>query len=355
MSERRSVDTAAIAHALRRWLFSGKCQSESGAFCGWRDAGTGQLAFEYPEITGYLLTFVAGLPDLTPDELAAARRGADWLVGRLGRGDYSARSGWDGGAVYTFDLGMVASGLISFGRLHGDEYVETGMRVVRFLVSESEAAGKVPAVARGPEAGHPGWATEGRAHLLKLVQCLLLGDELGVIGARDWAKSLIGEAAVLQQSDGRFVTDPRDEVTMLHPHQYALEGLWIWGRATSEQSALERARRGVEWVLAHQLESGGFPRFVRVSNGEASPEQGDATAQVMRLRSLTLGLDTPIPELERAAERLVGTMTVGSAERAAVYQPSSSSSHENAWVTMFAAQAIDLISKRRALPWSELV
>ena len=139
MSEPRSVDTTAIAHALRRWLFSGACQSESGAFCAWRDAGTGQLAFEYPEITGYLLTFAAGLDDLQESESAAAHRAADWLVSRLRRGDRSAREGWDAGAVYTFDLAMVANGLLAFGRRFGDEYLEVGAEVVDFLLARGSS------------------------------------------------------------------------------------------------------------------------------------------------------------------------------------------------------------------------
>ena len=352
MSEPRPVGTTAIARDLRRWLFSGACQSESGAFCAWRDVRTGHLAFEYPEITGYLLTFAAGLDDLQESEVAAARRGADWLVSRLRRGDRSAREGWDGGTVYTFDLAMVATGLMSFGRLRGDEYLEWGVKLVRFLVAESEAAGKMPAVARGLEARHTGWATEGRAHLLKLVQCLLLADELGIAGARDCARALIGEASSLQQSDGRFVTDLRDDVTMLHPHHYALEGLWIWGRATSEQWALERAQKGVEWAFAHQLASSGFPRFVSAAGREKGPEQADATAQAIRMAGI---LDLESERLGRGVARLGELTIAGAGARAMVYQPAAATLHENTWATLFAAEALMLRSTLKSAEWRCLV
>jgi hypothetical protein len=340
MPELRSPDTATIARGLRRWLFSGACQSESGAFCAWRDASTGRLAFEYPEITGYLLTFAAGLDDLEEHEITASRRGADWLVSRLRQGDRSAREGWDGGAVYTFDLAMLANGLLAFGRRFDDEYVEAGAAVVDFLHAEIRAAGHLPAVARGPVPAHTGWATEGRAHLLKAVQCLLLASEAAGRETREAAASLIAEAETLQQPDGRFITGPGDGLTMLHPHHYALEGLWIWGRATGEEWAMERARAGVEWAFCNQLPSRGFPRFVLQGGDGTGPEQADASAQAVRMAYL---VELEPERLGLAVERL-GELTIGDQiERASVYQPETNLCHENVWSTLFAAQALDLV------------
>jgi len=351
--DRSRLDPESVSVALRRWLFSGRCQSASGAYCAWRDAETGQLAFEYPEINGYLLTFAAGLPDLEPVEAAAARRAADWLLRRLAVGDLSARTGWDGGAVYTFDLAMIATGLLSFGRRFGGEYVERGIELVDFLEDEIRAGGRLPAVARGPAAAHTGWAVQGRAHLLKVVQCFLLVDELSDSTLVGLAQQLIEESIALQGPDGRFVTRPDDELTMLHPHLYALEGLWIWGTACSTPWALERARAGVEWVLKTQLASGGFPRFVRVAGGELGPEQADATAQAVRLARL---VGAPEPALARALAWL-GKATTGEEDaRAVVYQPSSGARHENVWATLFTAQALGLAATtEQGYGWEELV
>src|SRR3954469_15409943 len=105
-----------LASDLRLWLASGELQSPDGAYCAWRDAQTGELACAYPEITGYALTWLAGRRGRTEAEVSAGRRAADWVTARLGARDRSARRGWEEGAVYTFDLGMIAAGLISFGR-----------------------------------------------------------------------------------------------------------------------------------------------------------------------------------------------------------------------------------------------
>jgi hypothetical protein len=336
---------------LRRWLLSGDCQSEAGAFCAWRDAKTGQLAFEYPEINGYLLTFAASLDDLEAHEIDAARLAADWLAERLARGDLSARASWDGGAIYTFDLAMIAAGLISFGRRFGAKYLHAGERLVDFLAAEIDSAGRLPAVGRGPWASHTGWASEGRAHLLKTVQCfLLVSAEVGSSQAMI-PLALVEEAEQLQQPDGRFVTQPRADLTMLHPHLYALEGLWIWGTACSHGWALDRARLGLEWVFDQQLPSGGFPRFVRIGADLPGPEQADVTAQAIRLACL---LRASLPGLDRAVERLSG-LTVGDQHScAAVYQPGHGNVHQNVWVSLFAAQALTATA-RPHLEWGGLV
>ena len=343
-----------LGEALQRWLFSGRPQSERGAYCAWRDRARDELVFEYPEINGYALTYTAGLAVPRPDEIATARRAASWLTERLGRGDYSAREGWDADAIYTFDVAMIANGLMSFGRRFGDErHLEAGLAATEFLVAETDAAGRLPAVARGPQATHKGWATEGRAHLLKAVQCLLLADELAATGTTAQARLLIEEARGLQQPDGRFLTDPRDNITMLHPHHYALEGLWIWSEATGERWAADRARRGVEWAFAQQLQTGGFPRFVASHGGEPGVEQADATAQAVRMAFL-LGVEPR--GLDRAVER-IAELTVGDERvRACVYQPLPEPPHENVWATLFAAQAFELAAAEApALDWWGLV
>src|SRR5713101_6051087 len=71
------------AAGLRAWIASGVCQSESGAFVAWVDFANGRLSYDYPEITGYALTFLASQASLSDDECSVGHRAAAWLVDRV--------------------------------------------------------------------------------------------------------------------------------------------------------------------------------------------------------------------------------------------------------------------------------
>ncbi len=356
-----NIAPLSVADALRRWIGAGACQSPSGAFCAWRDTQANTLAFEYPEITGYALTYLAGRKNLTAKEAEVGKRAADWLIARLQADNYSAHDGWDNGAVYNFDLAMIANGLMLFGeRLKIRRYTKWGIGLVNYLREQIDFEGNLPAVSQK----HPvaslrpsSWSTTGQAHLLKAAQCLLLAEHLTLRRAAETAELLVENSKRLQLYNGRFITQPEDSLTMLHPHLYALEGLWIFGTARRDAEALERARTGLRWLWSHQLESGGFPRAVAVAGGaestEGFPEQFDVTSQAVRM-ALALGLR--LPRLDEAIARLQAIAHTGASGTALVYHVDSPTLHQNMWVTMFGVQALELASSYTPLmSWEELV
>lgn len=309
---------------------------------------SGRRSFDYPEITGYALTYLAGRESLSEGELATGARAAEWLTARVQAGNLAARDGWDSDAVYLFDLGMIASGLLSFGRRSGvDRFVRAGLDLVRFLDGELGSGGALSSVAAaGPPSERRTWSTRGAAHLAKLVQALLLAEERPV--------GLLERVKILQREDGRFVTDSDTTTTMLHPHLYAAEGLWIWGSASGDSDSLERARAAVEWTWTHQLEQGGLPASVADGDpGGRDDEQCDVTAQAVRL-ALVLGLRAP--PVDRAVERLLELASGDDQARGIVYRPAAPDRHVNTWATLFAAQALTLAaSDSPVLSWQELV
>jgi len=348
-----SVDGAAASSGrLRAWLASGDLVAADGAICAWRDAASDGLAFAYPEITGYALTWWAGRPDPTDAEVALGRAAAGWLMQRLGAvGDLSAREGWDGGAVYTFDLGMIAAGLQSFGVRFGlDDARELGRALASRVAGYVGDDGVLPALAPdGPASGRgSSWSTEGVPHNAKCAQALLLAGE------QDAARAMLDGVSAHQREDGRFVTQPADDRVMLHPHLYAVEGLWMAGTMLGDDALLERARRGARWAWKHQLPSGGLPRHVAIASGvDDAPEQLDVTAQALRANLL---FDVDHAGAARAAARLAEVADAAGTGAALPYQPASGAHHRNAWVTMFGAQALQIAgSGPEALAWDQLV
>lgn len=351
-------ETVAFTRRLRSWLTSGACQDAGGAFYAWRDEVSGEPAFAYPEITGYALTFLAGRTDPTPQEIAAGRRAAAWLTARLAAGNWAARDTWDGGVAYTFDLAMIGTGLLRFGCRFGDlPIVTAGLSVVRALQDQMRAIGTLITIF--PKGGgcskRSGWSVDGRAHLLKCVQCLLLAGELGMPETVDSAAVLVQQSLALMDESGRFITQHLDNLTMLHPHLYAIEGLWLWGTARGDSDAIVRARAALEWMWPHQLATGGFPRHVLLQqqNAPLAIEQCDVTAQAVRVACL-LGLR--LPGFDAAIARLESLARPTGCGSAMIYQPSSPHIHHNSWATMFAAQALE-ISRSNAAPlgWKDLV
>jgi hypothetical protein len=338
-------DARTVAEGLAAWLSSGACQSPAGAFYAWVDEGSGRPAFEYPEITGYALTHFAGRQVLSGDSAEAAQRAGAWLAERIGAGRLSARDGWDDGAIYNFDLGIISNGLFALGsRLGNTGWIDAGRSLAESIAKQVPTDGCVPAL-DVTASSRSGWSVRGTAHMIKVVQCLLAADLARA------ARALCSCVAGLQQPDGRMVTDPGDDETMVHPHLYAVEGLWMYGEATADEDARERARRGVEWAFAHQLPSGGLPRHVD-TDGNLGDEQLDATAQAIRAAVLTgfqpAGFDA-------AFARLLECARPAGVGLAMPYQPTSGAKHSNAWVTMFALQAIELTLSGERLPWHLLV
>jgi hypothetical protein len=329
---------ASLADGLRAWLCSGACLSPSGAFVAWVDHASGRRSFEYPEISGYALTYLAGLESLLEREAAVGLRAGEWLVARVGAGNLVARDGWDNDAVYLFDLAMIASGLLSFGRrLQIERFIQSGLALVAYLRDELSAGGPLSAISRhGPASARHGWSTRGLPHLAKLSQAFLLAEEEGQAGGSVAAR-LIDTVTRLQRDDGRIPTDPGGQRVLLHPHLYAAEGLWIWGSARGDSAALTSARAALEWVWTQQLEHGGLPRAE--ANGkpaDASREQSDVTAQAVRLALL---LDSRSPAVDRALTRLNQLTRSNNHGTAIIYWPSSPHTHLNTWATLFTAQA----------------
>ena len=329
------------------WLFAGQLSHPSGGVAGWRERRTGRLSDEYPEISGYYLS-AAVFADATGS--AAVSRAADWLCARI-EANASASRRVDGSAIYNFDQGIIAAGLIKFGvRVGNARAVAAGIRAATRLRDQINELGHLPPLdpSAGPPHGRPAtWSTVGRLHLAKTVQCLLLAGELGVDGMREAAGRVIDDvsSAFSLASDGL-----RNEagVTNLHATCYTLEGFWIWDAANRTTGLHGILHTALGELLSYRLPSGGFPRL---ASADAGREQSDVHAQVVRLAAL-LGRASLV---RPAITRLRQVASPAELGWSVPYEPQAPEVHENAWATMFAAQALALVDGPPELEWWELI
>lgn len=329
-----------IADEILAWLLSPGVFHPTGGIAAWRSR-TGDLAFEYPEVTGYLLTCAAYAGQA---ERPVVTRAAEWLSGRVERGDHSARPG--NPTVYAFDLAIIATGLLNVGSaLRSDRYVSAGLRLAQRLRDEIVGSGSLRATSNAPTA--PTWSNLGRAHLLKCVQCLCLADEQGAPGMRDAAATLVSSVGpvTLETPDLALgETGPN-----LHATCYVAEGLWIWSSVSGDASALRTADALLAAVERVQLPSGGFPKDL---GGNRSVEQSDVSAQVARLGLLLQRKDAGRSAVLRRLEAIALPTAEG---RAIPYQPEAAQPHESSWCSMFAFQALRLAASSQPLAWRSLV
>jgi len=331
---------------LFAWLFAGGLAHPSGGIAGWRDRRTGRLSDEYPEISGYFLS-AAVFADATGAEPVA--RAAEWLIARIEANELASRRA-DGSAIYNFDLGIVAAGLIKYGVREGRApAVTAGIRAASRLRDQVNEYGHLPTLdaAGGLPLGRQAtWSTVGRLHLAKVVQCLLLADELGAAGMREAARTIVDDVRIgfslasdsLREGDGRI---------NLHAACYALEGLWIWDAAQSADKLDDVLRKGFGELVSYRRPSGGFPRNACAE----AREQSDVHAQAIRLAAL-LGRQATV---QTSIARLRQVALPSDRGWAMPYQPEASEAHENAWATMFAAQALALVDGSSDLEWWELI
>lgn len=346
---------AAMSARLRQWL-PAFAQSTSGAFYAWIDATTGAPAFEYPEITGYALTHLAAQSDPSEAEVHVGQRAGEWLAELWRTGRLAAREGWDGQAVYNFDLGMITNGLIAFGtRFGAPELVATGGAIGTLLTEQVRRDGHLESIdlSISPPSSRSAWSTEGYVHLVKVAQSLLTAGSAGVAGAMQAAEAVIAKGAQWQKEDGRFVTHPSCYAeTMLHPHLYAVEGLWAHAEATGSAESRQRARSATEWAWQQQLPSGGLPRYVVTATGAAGPEQFDVTSQAVRAAVL---LNVRPAGFDAAVERLCEVVVPAASGTCSMRYQMGEPIHRNVWASMFGCRALALTEPGSTLDWKHLV
>ena len=358
------------AEAAFRWLVNSGIQishedrAMDGGVAAWFDLTRQAYPFIYAEITGYAVCAYLFHHAETGDDrsLRAACRAADWLSHNryedngLVRTRYNLSSDqkpyfdeW----VFTFDQWVMVYGLAnlySVGR--SKVYLTQAVDMADFLLKRTVREDGLfyplyDVIRKMPHATDDKWSRQsGSFHAKALMALAKLHELTGESRYRSAADRLAQKTLLLQQADGRFITQSNTGTTHAHPHIYTLEGLLSYGLSENRKDLVLAAEKGIRWLLKFQKEDGAIPCFYQ-TDGCQPYVRADVMAQALRLSALLAArgyLKEFAEPLKRLRARLLSYQIPdgpqGGGFRYGQEETGQEHEHVNAWVTMFAGQAL---------------
>jgi hypothetical protein len=316
---------------LLSWLTSAELAAPDGHCLSWWNPG--HPGYPYPEISGLLLTL------LSIEDVAADRRAelTNALVADASVGDEVARGVARGARAYTFDTAMALRGLLLDGR-RSPAVHDLALRWTELLVRAAEehdpAAGGAWGAAELTSATH--WSESFGAHQAKVCGALVAAaDRFGrPPELRAALETYVRAATDVQRDDGRFPAHPRTNVTYVHSHCYAVEGLLMAAAGGARvEDGVGRVLAAAGWLASAQRPDGGLAAW-HDGTRAWGPVRADATAQALRI--WTLADPERFAGNRLAATRLLESLRVSG--RGLRYEPDSAD--VNAWATIFGHQAL---------------
>ena len=336
-----------------------------GGVYAWHDLRNGSYPFIYSEITGYAINAFLFFHRITgnPIYLERARLAGDWLAGARDK-KYGliptrlSRAGDDNAyydcRAFTFDQWIVVCGLCSlFTVTENRVYLKCAEEIAAALLGQTlqKDGFMYPTFnlkSGRPEATNDKWSRQPGAFHAKAA--LGLGQLYHLTHNERYfscALKLAERALMDQKEDGRFITQTSDQSTHLHPHLYALEGILYLGTAQNDKKLIDVCKKGLTWILNSALEDGTIYCFFK--NQHFVPyERADVLAQTLRLATIMGERVSHFQrfrlKLDRIREKLLlYQVSSGPQEGGFFYGQEENGTihfHLNAWVTMFAAQAL---------------
>ncbi len=327
-----------------------------GGVFAWLTDNTADSSFIYSEITGYYLTWLCYKANIkSTDKLRKQIKGtADWLINRALNDEktgfwyrkYANEQDFRR-SVYWFDNCMAINGLIHAYTLLGDlRYLHISREILQLLMNDIHAmAYTIPW--NGNLVGSSNmelWSEHNGPFLLK---CLLPLIHLSQVTNQPHYLEIIHTCfekyASLQKREGNFVSNIHNN-TFLHPHLYTLEAYWAYGVVAYNDTCIQIAKRGIDWIL-NRFNTEGYSGYMDsegkpLLNGIGS----DALAQTIRLMTLMSYPDQDtFPLVTMLMEHYFSESTSGKGCFKYGYIIENKwKNDQNCWSSMFAYQALDL-------------
>ena len=329
-----SIDEARAAlHRIEGWLSGGAVQvpagPAAGGIAGWLD-GRGDPVFAYGEITGYWLSWAAGLRGnrgAIAERIAAAVAFLDreWRRERpQNRRMLRAGSDWRNRALFSFDMAMMLRGLACAAEIVDSRACAAAAeQVLPWLLCCIRPDGTLAThiLFDGEDPLPDRWSTRPGPFQTKTAAGLL-----GLPGA--WLPAELARAAerTLAKWRGRAA-----EHLDLHPRLYALEG-----------EILRGARVGPSLAGTALPSDGRLAANAAVAGG---PVRSDVLAQAARLLIAAAGGDPG--DRDSRIMALVGALLDHVTPEGAVLFELPAGPR-NVWCAIFAAQALSWLAERAA-------
>ncbi len=302
------------------WLVNDRVVAPDGAVRSWWNPE--HPGYAYPEIAGYLLSLLAfeGLTTVPIRDRIARRLVADMSVdGGVGRG----------GTDFVFDSAMALTGLISHEAIGGT--IPEADAVDRLFGYVTRTLLDRRACTRGDPGDETHWSRSYGCHLLKTSIALRAYDARTPGVTVGPLLDRLRDDLTPLYDDGRFRTNAVSDVSYLHAHCYAIEGLMAMEELDSRCGELIDG--GAAWLAGIQDPTGGI-RAWHDGKSASGPLRSDATAQAVRIWSHVdrSGYSSAI---DRALTFLASMTTPEGGLR---YGPGSEDA--NTWASIFGLQAI---------------
>ena len=303
-----------------------------------------------------------------PEALHAANEAAQWIIRKMNsqfllaagyrKHNSFAQKGDLSNQIYLFDNGMVMTGLLNLYKIsRKNDLLQLASHVADSLLNyffngSNISKALLDRFYKPVALKKVKWSTIPGAYHSKLSLGFLELSKL--TGNTNYAKisdNICDSAISLQKSDGSFKTGHDSEITYLHPHLYACEGLIYSGVSQSNEKHLNSGLRGIVWAAKLLNNRGGLPR----DNPGISVEQSDVMCQLLRLLILCYSdllelIEKTLLEkmIKKLHERILEFCIIsGNDDRGGVkYQLGLDTACS--WCTMFCMQALRLWQKRTA-------
>lgn len=353
--------------AIEWFLSSGIQRSDHGGVYAWYDPEKKQYAFLYPEITGYAISVWLYLYQTEKRLLFLdqARAAANWILNHAW--DVQSQSipfrfyddqPQGSPYSYTFDSGMILSGLVALASLTGEKRYQEGAAQMGHWICDTMIRSEGGLfcfwdLRQKIRLSSPDkWSTIPWAFLTKVARSLV---ELGQLTAEkrylEIGESVAEWGSKSQLPQGQYPILPAQNWIVSHPFLYAVEGLFLCGELLRRSDFLESAQRGLKWLTQQRLESEGWIPAEIGTRREPYQVRSDVQAQFLRMALL-------LPESQISEEIILqilkgllrfqnpsGSKEISGGFRFALDLEKRMIQHCNAWCTLFAIQALSLMEE----------